>query len=155
MDKINDGLGLIEKTMIKKSTHCHLDISESVAVEEHTGHGLAEQHSAVGDPSLARLFKAYFNNKMTVLIFLCYAVRHTPEEKHINSVYCFLDDLYRHMLEESLQRQYRRKFIWLRGFLQRLPDVRTAQRARALELIRSLYDVFGINLKNEIQGGGK
>lgn len=107
------------------------------------------------ESSLGLLFKAYFNNKMTVLIFLCCAVRHTPEEKNMNGIYGFLDDLYHHMMEGDVQRRYRRKLIWLKGFLRKLPNVRPLQRLKAIELIRSFYDVFGIELKTVSGGDSK
>lgn len=129
-------------------------------VEEKTTTGeriLGGQNRAVGcdDLMLARLFRAYFNNKMTILIFLCYAVRHVPAAEHMNSVYGFLDDLYHHMLEGDVQKQYRRKFIWLKGFLRKLPNVRPSQRVKAIQLIKSLYDVFGIELKQKFVGEPK
>lgn len=156
MIKINEGLEIVEKIEIKKSTRAILAADSAESVERPSEQRQSDQqHSVVGDSTLARLFKAYFNNKMTVLIFLCHAARHIPEGKHINSVYCFLDDVYRHMLEENVQKQYRRKFIWLKGFLRKLPNVRPAQRVTAIKWIRSLYGVFGIDLRKELGGERK
>jgi len=57
-----------------------------------------------------------------------------------------LDDMYRHMLPDGLQRKYRLVFLWLKKFFLRLPDVTVKQRNKASQFIRSLYYVFGINL---------
>ena len=184
MSRMSDGLGIIGKIVIKKSIYSNPVAGETIlgndneppgrvvssptvpsetktneksgySVEDLSVAGHQERPSAMDESSLGRLFKAYFNNKMTVLIFLCSAVHHKPEEKHVNSICCFLDDIYRHMLVAPLQRQYRRKFIWLRGFFQKLPCVRTSQRAKAINLIQSLCDVFGINLKKNLGGDEK
>jgi len=101
---------------------------------------------------LGQQFKGYFNNKMTVLIFLIQAKQHKPEARGINGVCYFLDDLYRHMLADSNQKRYRRVFLWLKKFVQKLPNVKTSQRGRALDFVQDLYKVFGIKLKSEITG---
>lgn len=148
MDGRNGRLVIVDKIEIKKSINGNYGINKILAEEELSA-------GAMENPSLARLFKAFFNNKMTVLIFLCYSVRHAPAEAHLNSISCFLDDLYRHMLEGDIQRRYRRKFIWLKGFIRKLPDVRLSQRGTALQLIQSLYNIFGIELRNDFKGGAK
>ena len=67
----------------------------------------------------------------------------------------FLDDLFHHMLADSKQKQYRRVFLWLGRFLRKLPDVRLDQRERAVCYIQDLYDVFGLHLNLNLQGGRK
>ena len=113
---------------------------------------LRERHLALEEQLLGRLFKAYFNNKMTLLIFLIQAKQHKPEARAVNGACCFLDDLYRHMLADSNQKRYRRVFLWLRRFVQKLPNVKALQRNRALDFVKALYQVFGINPKSEITG---
>ncbi len=94
---------------------------------------------------LGQLFKGYFNNKMTVLIFLIQVKQHKPEARVVNGVCCFLDDLYHHMLMDSKQKQYRRVFFWLKRFVQKLPNVKASQRGSALDFVQDLYDVFDIH----------
>ena len=115
-------------------------------------HGLRERHLAFEEQLLGQLFKGYFNNKMTVLVFLIQAKQHKPEAGVVNGVCCFLDDLYHHMLADSKQKQYRRVFIWLKKFVQKLPSVKTSQRSTAVNFVKALYDVFGITPKTEIKG---
>ena len=115
-------------------------------------HGLRERHLAFEEQLLGQLFKGFFNNKMTVLIFLIQVKQHKPEARVLNGVCCFLDDLYRHMLADSNQKRYRRVFLWLKRFVQKLPNVKVSQRSRALDFVRALYEVFGINPKTEITG---
>ncbi len=114
--------------------------------------GLRERHLALEEQLLGQLFKGFFNNKMTVLIFLIQVKQHKPEARVLNGVCCFLDDLYRHMLADSNQKRYRRVFLWLKRFVQKLPNVKVSQRSRALDFVRALYEVFGINPKTEITG---
>ena len=129
-------------------------------MEKEKGNQTAEKRTAIHDPqerllkvgedSINQLFKAYFNNKMTVLIFLIRAKQFKPDERLIETVCRFLDDLYRHMLAGGFQKRYRLTFLWLREFFQQLPDVSDNQRDRAMGFVRSLYDVFGIPLKENI-----
>ena len=114
--------------------------------------GLRERHLALEEQLLGQLFKGFFNNKMTVLIFLIQVKQHKPEARVLNGVCCFLDDLYRHMLADAKQKRYRRVFLWLKKFVQKLPNVKASQRNRALDFVRALYEVFGINPKSEITG---
>ena len=113
--------------------------------------GLKERHLALEEQLLGQLFKGYFNNKMTILIFLIQVKQHIPEARAVNGVCCFLDDLYRHMLGDSNQKRYRRVFLWLKRFVQMLPNVKASQRGRALDFVQALYEVFDINLKSEIR----
>lgn len=113
------------------------------------------RHSVTEERLLGQLFQGYFNNKMSLLIFLIRTKNFRLNWKSAQLVCGFLDDIYRHMLGENVQKQYRRKFIWLKGFFQRIPNVRPVQSVKAIELIRSLYDVFGIDLKKELGGGKK
>ncbi len=135
----------IEKNAIKKSINKIQPVFRSERedlVSDRTEENLA----------LVRLFKAFFNNKMTILIFLCRSDFYTPTAAGLNSVCHFLDDLYRHMLDGHAQRQYRRKFIWIKGFFRKLPSVRPSQRTTALRMISSLYDCFGIDFPLEREG---
>jgi len=110
---------------------------------------LREQPCAADEHRLGQLFKGYFNNKMTVLIFLIQAKRHRPEAEGVRGLCCFLDDLYRHMLEPAYQVRYRRRFLWLKRFIQKLPEVRPSQRVRAIFFVQTLYEILGIQLKKE------
>lgn len=131
-----------EKNAIKKSIKKTHPVRESERADR-ISDGIRE------NLALVRLFKAFFNNKMTVLIFLCRSGFYTPTEASLSGICYFLDDLYRHMLDGNVQRQYRRKFMWFKGFLRKLPYVRPSQRNTALRLIHSLYDCFGISFPLE------
>ena len=136
-------------------TNLKLVDSNERAGQEENGtaiRGLRDRHLALEEQLLGQLFKGYFNNKMTVLIFLIQAKQHKPEARGINGVCCFLDDLYRHMLADSNQKRYRRVFVWLKLFVQKLPNVKISQRSRALNFVRALYEIFGIHQKSEITG---
>ncbi|MFH0985260.1 MAG: hypothetical protein V1882_06955 [Candidatus Omnitrophota bacterium] len=114
--------------------------------------GPRDRHLVSKEQLLGQLFKRYFNNKMTTLIFLIQVKQHKPETGDINGVCCFLDDLYRHMLAGSMQKRYRRVFVWLKRFFQKIPNVKTSHRGRAIGFMQSLYEVFDINPKSEITG---
>ena len=114
--------------------------------------GLREQHLVLEEQLLGQLFKGYFNNKMTVLVFLIQAKQHKPEAGVINGVCCFLDDLYHHMLADSKQKRYRRIFFWLKRFVRKLPNVKTSQRNSAIDFVQDLYGVYGIHPQSKITG---
>jgi len=114
--------------------------------------GLRERHLMLEEQLLGQLFKGYFNNKMTVLVFLIQAKQHKPEAGVVNGVCCFLDDLYHHMLADSKRKRYRRVFLWLKRFVQKLPHVKSTQRRSAINFVQDLYEVFGVNPKSEITG---
>lgn len=99
---------------------------------------------------ISHLFQSYFNNKMTLLLFLIQARGIKPNPKLVETIELFLDDLFRHMLEEALQQQYRLVFKWLKRFFLKLPDVSIDQRDKARDFIRAIYDVFGLHLKDDI-----
>jgi len=126
-----------------------LPISISVGKSEISGTAIHDRsgcHLVMGGRCLSMLFQGYFNNKMTLLVFLTQAKTRRLNEKSASLVCGFLDDMYRHMLPDGMQRKYRLVFLWLRKFFFKLPDVTAEQRSKAIEYIRSLYEVFGINL---------
>ena len=136
-------------------TELKISDSKERAGQEVTGtaiRDLRERHLALEEQCLGQLFKGFFNNKMTVLIFLIQAKQHKPEARVVNGVCCFLDDLYHHMLADSKQKRYRRVFFWLKRFVQKLPNVKISQRGRALDFVQDLYDVFGIHPKSGTTG---
>ena len=114
--------------------------------------GLRERHLALEEQLLGQLFKGFFNNKMTVLVFLIQAKQHKPEAGVIDGVCCFLDDLYHHMLADSKQKRYRRIFFWLKRFVRKLPNVKTSQRNSAIDFVQDLYGVYGIHPQSKITG---
>lgn len=111
---------------------------------------ISKRDSAASDHKISHLFQSYFNNKMTLLLFLIQARGIKPNPKLIETIGYFLDDLYRHMLEGALQRRYRLVFKWLKKFFLKLPDVSIGQRDKAGDFIRAIYDVFGLHLKDDI-----
>ena len=136
-------------------TELKISDSKERAGQEVTGtaiRDLRERHLALEEQCLGQLFKGFFNNKMTVLIFLIQAKQHKPEARVVNGVCCFLDDLYHHMLADSKQKRYRRVFLWLKRFVHKLPNVKISQRGRALDFVQDLYDVFGIHPKSGTTG---
>ena len=114
---------------------------------------LHDRYLVEEEQMLGKLFVGYFNNKMAVLVFLAQAQRHRPDAKVISGMCFFLDDLYHHMLADSKQKGYRRVFLWLKRFLQKLPNVRLDQRERAVRFIQELYGVFGLHLNSHLRGG--
>ena len=111
---------------------------------------LQERNFVVDEHKISQLFTGYFNNKMTLLIFLIQARSVKPNPGLTETVVRFLDELFRHMLEPRYQKQYRLPFKWLKRFFQRLPDVSVYQRDRARYFIRAIYDAFGLHLKTDI-----
>lgn len=115
------------------------------AVSERQERGFIAEERPV-NPS----FSGYFNNKMTLLLFLIQAQKVRPNPMLVGTVHRFLDDLFFHLLAEHLRKRYRRIFQWLKRFFRKLPDVTVYQRDRAKDFIRAIYDAFGLHLKNDI-----
>ncbi len=110
-----------------------------------------ECHFVMDERRISGLFRSFFNNKMTLLVFMIQSARFGPNSRLANSACGFLNDLYHHMLEPDLQRRYHLVFLWLRKFIMKLPNVTNGQRNKALGFIRALYDIFGIRLKSDIE----
>ena len=111
---------------------------------------LQERNFVMDERKISQLFTGYFNNKMTLLLFLIQAKQVKPNPMLVGTVHTFLDDMFRHMFEGSLQKRYRRIFKWLKIFFGKLPDVSVYQRDRAKEFIRAIYDVMGLRLKDDV-----
>jgi len=114
----------------------------------------AREKETVNDHVISQLFRAYFNNKMTLLIFLIQAKTMKPSPHLLEEISRFLEDLFHHMLDHETQGRYQHAFEWLNIFFRELPEVSQAQRSRAIGLIRDLYQVMGINLKTGILSPG-
>jgi hypothetical protein len=104
----------------------------------------------VNDGTISQLFRAYFNNKMTLLIFLIQAKTLKLNSQTVEEITRFLDDIFHHMLTGEAQRQYQETFESLKSFFRILPDVSQEQRDLARELIRNIYQAVGIDLKADI-----
>ncbi len=103
-------------------------------------------HSAMDEHHLSELFQGYFNNKMTLLVFLTQTKSLRLNGKSAQLACGFLDDIYLHMLPEGVQKKCRLVFLWLKKFFLKFPDVTSEQRNKAIGFIRSLYEIFGIHL---------
>ena len=93
-------------------TNLKISDSKERAGQEVNGTAIRDlrgQHLALEEQCLGQLFKGFFNNKMSVLVFLIQAKQHKPEAGVVTGVCCFLDDLYHHMLADSKQKRFRRK----------------------------------------------
>lgn len=108
-----------------------------------------ERHFVADEREIGRLFTRYFNNKMTLPLFLIQARNVKTNRRLVETVQDFLGDIYRHMLEERLQERYRLVFKWLHRFFEMLPDVSAYQRNKAKTFIRVIYGAFGLCLKDE------
>ena len=111
---------------------------------------IPERNYAMDEHKISHLFKNYFNNKMTLLLFLIQTRGIKPNPKLVETVGGFLDDLFRHMLEGALQKRYRLVFKWLKRFFAKMPDVSMDQRDKARDFIRAIYDALGLHLKDDI-----
>ena len=111
---------------------------------------LRERSFVMDEHKISQLFVSYFNNKMTLLLFLIQAKNIKPNPVLAGTVNNFLDDIFRHMFEERLQKRYRLLFKWLKRFFEKLPDVSVYQRDKARDFIRAIYDAFGLHLKSDI-----
>lgn len=102
--------------------HCHNDMYESPA----------------------QLFKAYFNNKMTVILLMLQRQKHDPDSLGAMKAVIFMDDIYHHLIKSEYQQRYRKVFKWLCMFFRRFPYVKPVQKRKAIEYIKIVYEMMGI-----------
>ena len=104
----------------------------------------AEDRLAGGQ--LAELFRAYFNNRMMILLMM---IEHPEISRDVLSVErqrFFLLDLYHHFLPPHRASKYRHAFQWLFRFLKIYPDIAPRQIYQAIQMVSLVYEVFGIEL---------
>ena len=102
------------------------------------------------DRRISELFQAYFNNKMTILIFLIQAKAYEPTPRLLEGIFRFLDDLYHHMMSEKAQEEYRDAIGWLKVFFRTVPEVSPEDREQAKGFVRGFYRAVGMQLKADI-----
>ena len=101
--------------------------------------------------NLNELFLGYFNNRMTVLLMM---IEHPGIRRNITTVArqrFFLEDLYHHFLPPHCELRYYHAFEWLFLFLKRYPKVAPQEIYRALQMVRLIYEVFGLELPPRIE----
>lgn len=108
-----------------------------------------EKHEKLKD--LPSLFKAYFNNKMMILLMMIEhpvigkATLSTEKQK------MFLHDLYHHFLPPNSASKCRHAFVWLDRFLKRYPEVNLKQTHNAIQMIGIIYEAFGFQLDKRLE----
>lgn len=104
----------------------------------------------IGEESAGSLFKAYFQNKVAVILLLLQMKRPVADSLGSMKAVIFFDDLYRHLLASRYQRDYARIFKWLKLFFKRFPYVKPVQKRKAIEYIKVIYQLFGFEWKLRI-----
>lgn len=95
------------------------------------------------DCMISELFRAYFNDKMTFLIFLIQAKNFRANQRSLEGVFRFLDDLYHYRLTEKIQEEYHDALEWLKSFFRAVPDVSQEERDQAKGFICGLCHATG------------
>ncbi|MEI7752276.1 MAG: hypothetical protein WCJ71_09340 [Candidatus Omnitrophota bacterium] len=113
---------------------------------------LQDRYLVAEEQLLGQLFVGCFNNKMAVLVFLIQVQGHKPENSVIFGMNYYLDDLFHQLPDSSKQERCRRVFLWLKRFLEKLPNVRLDQRRSAVHFVQELYGVFGVHLNSSLRG---
>ncbi|MBI2166762.1 MAG: hypothetical protein HYU34_00800 [Candidatus Omnitrophica bacterium] len=112
-------------------------MERSREVWERPGGRLAERE-------LADLFRAYFNNRMMVLLMMIEHPEISREVLSLERQKFFLNDLYHHFLPSRCASKYRRAFEWLFHFLEVFPDVTPRRIYQALKMVGWIYEGFGM-----------
>ncbi len=107
------------------------------------------------EESARDIFRAYFNNKMTVILLLLQKRRVEPDSYSAMRAVIFFDDLYHHMLQGEYQLSHGRVFQWLKLFFKRFPYVKPLQKRKAIEYLKIVYRLFGMQLSLAGSGSGK
>lgn len=112
--------------------------------------GTETPFTALEEETACTIFKAYFNNKMTVALFLLQKKTHEQELLAALRTQIFFDDLFHHMLKREYQKKYHRVFQWLKLFFRRFPYVKPVQKRKAIEYIGLVYRLVGIQFNLNI-----
>lgn len=99
---------------------------------------------------LENLFKAYFNNKMMILLMIIENPSFAKCQYAIEKQKYFLDDIYRHFFDGALCRHYHWAFRWLFAFLDIYPNWSPDKRVRAVEMISHIYTSLGFDFKYSV-----
>ena len=110
----------------------------------------AASFKALDEETACNIFKAYFNNKMTVILFLLQKRMHEQELLTTLRAEIFFDDLFHHMLKREYQKKYHRVFQWLKLFFRRFPYVKPVQKRKAIEYVSLVYRLMGIQFNLNI-----
>ncbi len=97
--------------------------------------------------NLEALFKAYFNNKMTVFLMMIENPALVKNPSVIEKQKIFLTDIYRHFLSGAFCRRYGRAFRWLLVFLEIYPHWTQNRRRAAVRMAGRIYESLGIQFR--------
>lgn len=100
---------------------------------------------------LNELFRAYFNNRMMVLLMM---IEHPGISRRVHSIErqkFFLEDLYHHFLPPHCENKYRRAFEWLFRFLELYPRLGPERLYRGIQMVGLIYEAFGLELSKRLE----
>lgn len=101
---------------------------------------------------LEEFFRAYFNNKMWLLLMMIEHPEISRKALSIEHRKMFLEDLYHHFLPSKCLSKYRHAFEWLFRFLEAYPQKVTPRRIyQALQMVSLVYEALGLELPPRIE----
>lgn len=100
---------------------------------------------------LDELFRAYFNNRMMVLLMMIENPEISRQVLSVERQKFFLNDLYHHFLPSYCPSKYRRAFEWLFRFLDIFPDITPRRIYQAIQKVELVYEVFGLKLERRAE----
>jgi len=100
---------------------------------------------------LTHLFRAYFNNRMMILLMMIEHPEISRQVLSIERVKFFLRDLYHHFLPSKCPSRYRRAFEWLFRFLEIYPTVTPRRIYQAIRMVGVVYEAFGFRLPKRLE----
>lgn len=143
---------LRDKIMKKPNAHQEvLSLSRTIRRTLNISHSVPRR-KAITEKTAFELFQGYFNNKMAVILLLIQQDNPGIDSMMTLRISNFLDDIYHHMLLPDFHRKYRRIFQWLKVFFNRFPFVTPLQRKKAVQYIRAVYALFGLELDGYLAG---
>lgn len=98
------------------------------------------------DPEIREFFLSWFNNNMCIFLMLIQRVTER-EPKTMMRMEFFLYEIEHHYLKANVTKDVSVAFHWLRKFLTLYPDVSAKQCEKAVEMVRRIYGVVGLKLK--------
>lgn len=88
------------------------------------------------------LFRAWFNNRMTVLLILIHHIQQR-DPRMILKIDFFLTDIEHHFVDSHAGKPYRYAFSYLHRYLKVYPAVTYKGSHKAVEMVRRIYEALG------------
>jgi|GEM_PF-1714379 len=100
-------------------------------------------------------FESWINNNMAILLIMTEYTKQKPRDKQIEKLLSFLDSIETHYAFPEQQMVFSKAIDFLRKYLYDYPLVDAPRSARAATMIRHLYLAMGLQVRENLNPGGR